>query len=392
MPSNRGPLRGVARLVTRPAVAVAAGMMVLLAGPPAHSASAGEVLLVDDDQLQCPTAAYTSVQSAVLAAQPGDTVQVCEGRYQETVRVTTNGVRIMGEGPGGVDLDGQGIRRQGFVLDGVHDVTVEGFTVRNHVEGIVLVDTRDSTVRQNVVTAAVDGIVARGSSRNRIESNTSSANTPPSGRGIHLTAGADGNIIRHNVTEGNGFGIQLTSAGPGNVVVQNLSTGNAFAGISNVSTETTTISHNTTSHNERNGIVVVRPHGSYAPLSATIEHNRSSANGVAGIALVHGGGNTVSHNRVWSNDQDGIVAHESFDNVIERNRSTGNLLDGIGIKDHPGNPLSTGNVVARNLLSDNVEHDCHDDSIGSGTAGTGNTWTGNHAGTENRPGLCGGTR
>lgn len=370
----------------------AAILLVLLLVPLAPSASAEAVLVVDDDRAQCPGAGYTTIHSAIAAAAPGETVRVCEGSYHETVTITKNGVRIRGDGPAAVELDGQGVRQRGIVIDGVEDVTVEGFTVRNHVENVVLVDTLNSAVRHNVLTGAVDGLVVRRSSGNLIEANTAVANTPPSGRGIHLTADADRNIVRHNVTAGNGFGIQLASAGRGNVVVHNLSTGNAFAGISNVSTEATAISHNTTSHNDRNGIVVVRPHGSSAPLSAAIEHNHSFANGVAGIALVHGGGNAVSHNRLWGNGQDGIALHESFDNTIEGNHSNGNLLDGIGIKDHPGNPLSAGNVVTGNHLSDNAEHDCHDDSAGSGTAGTGNTWTANHAGTENRPGLCGATR
>jgi hypothetical protein len=36
----------------------------------------------------------------------------------------------------------------------------------------------------------------------------------------------------------------------------------------------------------------------------------------------------------------------------------------------------------------NAEHDCHDDSVGLGTAGTANLWIKNHGRTENRPGLC----
>lgn len=93
---------------------------------------------------------------------------------------------------------------------------------------------------------------------------------------------------------------------------------------------------------------------------------------MAGIALIHGGSNTVSQNHIWDSGKDGIAVHESFDNTIDRNHSSGNLLDGIGIKDHPGNPVSAGNFIERNHLSENAEHDRHDDSVGAGTAGTGN--------------------
>ncbi len=46
-----------------------------------------DLLLVDDDLVQCPTAAYTTIQSAVNAALAGQTVQVCAGTYPEQVNV-----------------------------------------------------------------------------------------------------------------------------------------------------------------------------------------------------------------------------------------------------------------------------------------------------------------
>ena len=52
---------------------------VLLAAPAAPAAT----LTVDDDRADCPAAAYTSVQAAVDAAAPGDTVVICPGDYAE---------------------------------------------------------------------------------------------------------------------------------------------------------------------------------------------------------------------------------------------------------------------------------------------------------------------
>lgn len=49
---------------------------------------------------------------------------------------------------------------------------------------------------------------------------------------------------------------------------------------------------------------------------------------------------------------------------------------------------SESNDIRNNRLSGNEEHDCHDDSSGSGTGGTADTWTGNQAGTANRAGIC----
>ena len=51
----------------------------LLAAPAAPAAT----LSVDDDRQDCTAAAYTSVQDAIDAAAPGDTVAICPGHYAE---------------------------------------------------------------------------------------------------------------------------------------------------------------------------------------------------------------------------------------------------------------------------------------------------------------------
>lgn len=50
-------------------------------------ATGPNTLLVDDDHVQCPTAAYTTINAAIAAALPGDTIQVCAGTYNESVNI-----------------------------------------------------------------------------------------------------------------------------------------------------------------------------------------------------------------------------------------------------------------------------------------------------------------
>jgi hypothetical protein len=65
-------------------------------GSLAFAASAGAATLaVDDDGADCPAAPYTSIQAAVDAAAPGDTVAVCAGDYAEgSGQIGTNALTI----------------------------------------------------------------------------------------------------------------------------------------------------------------------------------------------------------------------------------------------------------------------------------------------------------
>jgi hypothetical protein len=45
-------------------------------------------------------------------------------------------------------------------------------------------------------------------------------------------------------------------------------------------------------------------------------------------------------------------------------------------------------MIIYNLMVGNDEHDCHDDTSGTGSGGTANFWIKNKGNTQNRPGLC----
>src|SRR5712692_2967709 len=52
-----------------------------------QSSSNDGMLIVDDDGLDCPNFQYMTIQAAVNAAMPGDTIKVCAGTYMEQVTI-----------------------------------------------------------------------------------------------------------------------------------------------------------------------------------------------------------------------------------------------------------------------------------------------------------------
>jgi len=79
--------------------------LTLLIGSAVKNAAAAATLLVDDDLVQCPTASYTTISAAVLAASAGDTIQVCVGTYTENVSITKS--LILQGAQAGVDARGR---------------------------------------------------------------------------------------------------------------------------------------------------------------------------------------------------------------------------------------------------------------------------------------------
>jgi parallel beta-helix repeat protein len=123
--------------------------------------------------------------------------------------------------------------------------------------------------------------------------------------------------------------------------------------------------------------------------AAQVAHNKTSENTGPGIGLYDAPSNTLHNNQVKDNADSGIFLDNADNNTVANNQvmdngtESGDMTDGIRV-----NSASAGNTIQKNELRNNVTHDCHDDSAGTGTAATANFWLNNHGGTENRPGLC----
>jgi parallel beta-helix repeat protein len=199
--------------------------------------------------------------------------------------------------------------------------------------GVTLQDNR--VFRNGSNPALDDGIRLEGASGNLVVGNESRFNRH---NGYHLVNGANGNVVRGNIAERNGTPAAVNGC----------------------------------------GIDVTASHGNVIEDNDVLGHDR------AGIRLRMGStGNHVSRNDLNVNPGDGILLANGDDNTLEDNDSKQNGGDGI-----EADSASAGNTIARNEMVDNVEHDCRDDSVGPGTAGTANFWSENSGKTQNRPGLC----
>src|SRR6266511_593795 len=123
------------------AIALVAAFAVLASGAGGAAAAAPQTLVVDDDRGQCAGAGFTSIQSAVDAAQAGDLIRVCPGLYAESV--TTDKPLTLKADPDAIEaLDcfqstpPELATSQYAIVDPTGDAFSTAFTLRAH--GIVL--------------------------------------------------------------------------------------------------------------------------------------------------------------------------------------------------------------------------------------------------------------
>ena len=165
----------------------------------------------------------------------------------------------------------------------------------------------------------------------------------------------------------------------------------------------TSLNHNRTRSSTFDGIVLDLTD------NVTVQENFTEQNRGPGIGLYEGAStNMVENNQVERNSTNfnsadcpitfplpgcfggGILLHDASSNTVRgnhiRNNGTNPMADNTdGIR---VNEPSMGNTIQGNHLRGNVRHDCHDATMGPGTAGTANSWVDNHGETSSPMGLC----
>ncbi|WP_141962635.1 right-handed parallel beta-helix repeat-containing protein [Actinoallomurus bryophytorum] len=297
----------------------------------------------------CGTAAYHSITAASAAVAEGGTVIVCGGTYKEDVAVT-KALTIQGRSNATIDATKL---TNGFLVTASH-AAISGFTVKNAVgEGILVNKANSVTVQNNVVSNNDLGGLPVNPVPNTYASCAAQGGVPGDcGEGIHLM-GSSHSTVRNNVSTANSGGILVsdeTAPAAHNRISGNVVARNTYAcGI-------TVVAHSP----------LGAPGGKPAPDAAgvydndvvgnTISDNGTQAEG-AGVVLATGlpGGavydNTVEGNSISGNGLSGVTLHSHIagqylnGNVIRGNRIGTNNLRGDKDIAEPFDTETTGILV-----------------------------------------------
>jgi Right handed beta helix region len=412
----------------------------LVVVPQALPRSQGKQLLVDKDKVQCPKAAFTSIQAAVNASSPGDTIKVCPDQYDESVNVTKPSLTLVGPttvNPGQCSSVTAADPTRDAIVTGAasysfslmnNKITISGFVVQGSADGI---DTSDAfsgyritnNIAQNNSTRGID-LLSSGKNQSRVDHNCLRQNGNSGLQSEIVVAGDPGNLsnalVDHNSTYGNGFdGLDFSGAGARAyvTVIQNASVDDALGGVSMDNSIGSSVSQNVTRgtpslYASGAGIFV-----GGANNGLTISGNTVTGSGLGnGIKLTQAQftpaftapnvGLNVSGNVVTGFGGSGIVAVADAPNLtlstVSNNTSSGN--EGSGIRLQIGNDnnqvtknstdengdngiyadSAVGNTFANNHMNLNVGFDARDDNRPA------NTWTANQCTTDSPAGtICG---
>jgi len=176
------------------------------------SVSAAKTIYVPDD--------YLTIQSAVNAASPGDTIIVRNGLYKEHVIVNKQLTIKSERGHVNCVVNGEGSDVFALYADGIR---IEGFTITGGRRGIYILSNNNTIINNNISSNNEDGIYIPLSNNNIISNNIISNNDD----GIFLWYSNNNCISENNISSNNGDGIVLEYSN-NNSISENIVSSNRY--------------------------------------------------------------------------------------------------------------------------------------------------------------------
>jgi parallel beta helix pectate lyase-like protein len=401
--------------------ACAVGLMVptVAAAAPPAAPPAGAVV-VGTASASCPHPTSATIQAAVTAAPVGATIYVCAGTYTGPVNITKK-LRLLGAQYGRDARTGRTTAAQesvitspgaGFVVGAVDGVTVDGFTFSgstgdgidalNRGSGFTFVD-NVFTDNQNGMNVNAIGPVRSTIARNRFTANNRGT-IGQAGTGVLFTSGPANDVtVSDNLFERHGSAAVNSIGDPapndrsvGIVISTNRSVDDSsFAVINNANGATVERNQATKAPSAADGtIIYIVGNTNRLTVSRNILSGDVgtgiSANGLDGPFAAPESTNLLIDSNIIRDRTTGISINGSHRSVVVRSNVVQNSTrsaagPGRGIRLTTG---SSGVVVTSNAVVGSSDVDCVDESHGSGTAGTADSWTQNAGRTSTPVGLC----
>ena len=296
--------------------------------------SAEEIIVPDD---------YPTIQDAIDAANPGDTIFVRSGNYFENIKILTQDLTIYGENKENTVIDGGGNDHVIFVNEEAYGLNISDFTIQNnnkHFTGLYVYS--DSTGIEDIIfTDCNIGVALRDNTQN---------------------------IVNNCDFENNNYGL-WTWICSNTVFKNNHIENNTLDGMALQWSTSLNITENNISNNLFDGILGI------SCSEIELYNNKINGNKEFGIQKFNSDKNRIIRNCIERNSNDGMSFYKSCKNDMIHNEIINHNNDnGVSLRF-----FSSGNTITENTIDDNylgIDLDFSSDNSINGNIIIDNRWGG----------------